>query len=310
MKRQSERLHFSQKLPTEILTSYVNLVLRKQSNTVKTRTRTSARTAVKLFLLLGSSTRKIESNQLEPHFETSATVSESLDGTKAAVACHTVVRAPKSKSPGGAFSDHLPQPRDFWRVSQLRIFLLIIYNTAAATTAVYVHTVWFVYPSVCYMSNGVTSIISCIYTWYEILITEITYIPPVIQSTEAYSVPSTTMPRRVLQTLGRVFRAEFLQTQGGTTGTPIEKWWCWRDIVEKVFHRRICRRLCALLPLSRKSASKIVQEGVCYTRVPEVPCIQQHQNMSRRRRGYRILARMHVQGFQICTWNWFQGCVL
>ena len=107
----------------------------------------------------------------------------------------------------------------------------------------------------------------------------------------------------VITPTGTNFRAEFLQTQGGTTGTPIEKWWCWRDIVEKVFHRRICRRLCALLPLSRKSASKIVQEGVCYTRVPEVPCIQQHQNMSRRRRGYRILARMHVQGFQICTWN-------
>ena len=37
-------------------------------------------------LLLGYRTGKIKSNPLEPHFETSATMSQSLDGTKTAVA--------------------------------------------------------------------------------------------------------------------------------------------------------------------------------------------------------------------------------
>ena len=43
-----------------------------------------ARTAVKL--LLGYGTGKIKSNPLQPHFENSATMSRSLDGTKTAVA--------------------------------------------------------------------------------------------------------------------------------------------------------------------------------------------------------------------------------
>ena len=62
-----------------------------------------ARTAVKL--LLGYSTGKIKSNPLEPHFETWATMSQSLEDTKTVVALPHCCSESTQDSPGGAFSD-------------------------------------------------------------------------------------------------------------------------------------------------------------------------------------------------------------
>ena len=55
----------------------------KRKENTTTRTRTCSCSKKKLF---GYTTGKIKSNPLEPHFETSATMSQSLDGTKTAVA--------------------------------------------------------------------------------------------------------------------------------------------------------------------------------------------------------------------------------
>ena len=64
-----------------------------------------ARTAVKISLRYKYSTGKIKSNPLEPHFQTSATMSRCKSPRKLLSLCHTVVRAPKSPSPGGALRD-------------------------------------------------------------------------------------------------------------------------------------------------------------------------------------------------------------
>ena len=62
-----------------------------------------ARTGVKI--LLKYSTGKIKSNPLEPQFETSATMSQSLDGTKTAVTLPHCSESTKESIAGWSFSD-------------------------------------------------------------------------------------------------------------------------------------------------------------------------------------------------------------
>ena len=94
---------------------------------LKKRTRhvlVPARTTEKL--LLGWSTGKIKSNPLEPHLETSATTSQSLDGTETAVALPHYSENTTSPSPGVAFSDQ----RCGWSYGTMTGCRTIIIHTA------------------------------------------------------------------------------------------------------------------------------------------------------------------------------------